>query len=58
MSFGVTGKWGDIEGVWIDPVMAQQVMMTLPVYDGDVDIGCPRVRSACTQASIRAKRVV
>src|SRR5438477_2432456 len=26
--FGVTGKFGDIDGVWIEPVMAQ-VMMTL-----------------------------
>jgi hypothetical protein len=25
---GVTGRWGDMDGVWIDPVMAQ-VMMTL-----------------------------
>ena len=23
MSIGVTGKWCDIDGVWIDPVMAQ-----------------------------------
>ncbi len=29
ISSGVTGKCGDIEGVWIAPVMAQ-VMMTLP----------------------------
>ena len=56
MSFGVTGKWCDIDGVWIDPVMAQ--MMTLPLSDGDVGIDRPRVRSACTQAPIRAKRVV
>jgi hypothetical protein len=57
MSFGVTGKWCDIDGVWIDPVMAQ-MMMTLPLSDGDVGIDRPRVRSACTQAPIRAKRVV
>ncbi|GAB1846118.1 hypothetical protein MyNCGM683_09430 [Achromobacter xylosoxidans] len=25
---GVTGRWGDIDGVWTEPVMAQ-VMMTL-----------------------------
>ena len=56
MSFGVTGKWCDIDGVWIDPVMAQ--VMTLPLSDGDVGIDRPRVRSACTQAPIRAKRVV
>ena len=40
MSFGVTGKWCDIDGVWIDPVMAQ--MMTLPLSDGDVGIDRPR----------------
>ena len=28
ISSGVTGKCGDIDGVWIEPVMAQ-VMMTL-----------------------------
>ena len=55
MSFGVTGKWCDIDGVWIDPVMAQT--MTLPLSDGDVGIDRPRMRSACTQAPIRAKRV-
>jgi hypothetical protein len=27
MSLAVTGKYGDMEGVWMDPVMAQ-VMMT------------------------------
>jgi hypothetical protein len=35
ISSGVTGKWGDIEGVWIDPVMAH-VMMTLPCCDADM----------------------
>ena len=28
ISSGVTGRWGDIDGVWIAPVTAQ-VMMTL-----------------------------
>ncbi|MCY1314094.1 hypothetical protein D9M70_646940 [compost metagenome] len=28
MSSGVTGRWGDMDGVWLDPVMAQ-LMMTL-----------------------------
>lgn len=28
ISFGVTGRWGDIEGVWMASVTAQ-VMMTL-----------------------------
>src|SRR4051812_25813623 len=28
ISWGVTGRWGDIEGVWIAPVMAQ-VTITL-----------------------------
>ena len=28
ISLGVTGKYGDIDGVWIEPVMAQ-LMMTL-----------------------------
>lgn len=28
ISSGVTGRWGDIDGVWIDPVIAQE-MMTL-----------------------------
>jgi hypothetical protein len=23
----VTGKWGDIDGVWIDPVTAQEMMI-------------------------------
>ncbi len=27
---GVTGRYGDIDGVWMAPVMAQ-VMMTLPM---------------------------
>jgi hypothetical protein len=27
ISSGVTGRWGDIEGVWIDPVMAQVMMV-------------------------------
>jgi hypothetical protein len=27
MSSGVTGKCGDMEGVWIDPVMAQVMMV-------------------------------
>ncbi len=29
ISFGVIGRWGDMLGVWIEPVVAQ-VMMTLP----------------------------
>src|SRR5437879_5474107 len=29
ISSGVTGRWGDIDGVWIDPVTAH-VMITLP----------------------------
>ena len=28
MSSGVSGRWGDIVGVWMDPVLAQ-VMITL-----------------------------
>jgi hypothetical protein len=28
ISSGVTGRWGDMDGVWIEPVTAQ-VMMTL-----------------------------
>ncbi|MCY1535090.1 hypothetical protein D9M68_704810 [compost metagenome] len=28
ISSGVTGRWGDIDGVWTEPVIAQ-VMMTL-----------------------------
>ena len=27
----VTGRYGDIDGVWIDPVIAQ-LIMTLPVF--------------------------
>ena len=46
MSFGVTGKWCDIDGVWIDPVMAQ-MMMTLPLSDGDV--GTAALIFLCTQ---------
>src|SRR6202022_1913913 len=26
ISFGVTGRYGDIEGVWIEPVTAQVIM--------------------------------
>src|ERR1700689_4667769 len=27
ISAAVTGKWGDIDGVWIDPVTAQEMMI-------------------------------
>jgi hypothetical protein len=26
ISAAVTGRWGDIDGVWIDPVTAQEMM--------------------------------
>jgi hypothetical protein len=38
MSSGVTGKCGDIDGVWIDPVMAQ-VMMVLDFLRKIVSFG-------------------
>lgn len=30
ISSGVTGRYGDIDGVWIDPVIAQLMMIFLP----------------------------
>jgi hypothetical protein len=43
----VTGRWGDIEGVWIAPVIAQ-VMMTFRGFATSEAPLCPRF--PCRQA--------
>ncbi len=58
ISSAVTGRWGDIDGVWIAPVTAQ-VMMTLlltpcrpPVSSANVLVRAPLVRGERHQAAV------
>jgi hypothetical protein len=39
---GVTGRCGDIEGVWIDPVMAQVMIVFVFLRNGASQKACPR----------------
>src|SRR4051812_10922976 len=51
ISFGVTGKWGDIDGVWIEPVMAH-VMITLR----DFAMACSSFRVRCDLVPAQRKK--
>src|SRR5882757_1534036 len=56
ISAAVTGRWGDIDGVWIDPVTAQE-MMTLRdtifpfrrLHSGLVQAGAPAIDRSTPQ---------
>jgi hypothetical protein len=50
----VTGKYADIDGVWIDPVIAQ-LMMTLPVFTLET-LDCNVHKRGGTDPSSSARR--
>ena len=46
----MTGRWGDIDGVWIEPVIAQEMM----IFDIPAPLQAPLASAGATLAANRS----